>query len=310
MYKLIFEHTNKKHFGAKILIYQGEHDYLLVAKERDIGVFLIDLSISKCYPIDSLIEQEHIDFSAAPIPERIEAFFDVSNRGHSTVPSWMEDILSAAIKSRRKESCLHTYCQQEWQLFQQSIWYQRIRELALPLHLTVDCAYGRAADGKMKCYPKYAYVIYFILSAVLFLFSLVPVLITSNDTVVIKLVWSLSMLVVSVIMLLGAMHNMQHYDFEQGHIVVRSIFGIMVRIKTEDACAYIETLPTYQSWTGTVSMQWICIYDRSMPRNIFTKFQHGCSNSRKKKRIQIIYSEQNKSQIQQYIPLLESNRIE
>ncbi len=156
---------------------------------------------------------------------------------------------------------------------------------------------------KSRCYPKYSYVIYFVISGVLFLFACAPVFIQTDDTTAIKLLWSGAMFVMSAIMSLGAMYYMQSYCFDNGFIVVKSIFGILVKMRIEDVCAYIETLPTYFSWVSVSNTKWICIYDKNELRNIYTRFESGCSNSRTKKRIQIIYTKQNEERLRPYIKI-------
>ncbi len=111
------------------------------------------------------------------------------------------------------------------------------------------------------------------------------------------------MLVMSAIMALGAVYYMQSYYFDNGFLVVKSIFGILVKMRIEDVCAYVETLPTYFSWVSVSNVKWICIYDKDAPRNIYTKFENGCSNSKKKKRIQIVYTKQNEENLRPYIKI-------
>ena len=50
--------------------------------------------------------------------------------------------------------------------------------------------------------------------------------------------------------------------------------------------SFIE-LQTYFSWVASINRKWICIYDNS---KYIPKFKSGCSNGKKYKRIQVIYS--------------------
>ena len=53
-------------------------------------------------------------------------------------------------------------------------------------------------------------------------------------------------------------------------------------------------------------MKWICLYDNNL--NILSKFKSGCSNKKNKKRIQIIFNEDNIHIIEKYIQI-EKERV-
>ena len=115
------------------------------------------------------------------------------------------------------------------------------------------------------------------------------------------------MIFFGVIMVIDAIHNMQYYYFEDNSIIVRSLFGIIVKLELNKVKAYIETLPTYSSWVVCLDETWICIYDVSISDNYLYRFKHGCSNKRKYKRIQIVFTEKNINKIKQYIQISPRN---
>lgn len=51
-----------------------------------------------------------------------------------------------------------------------------------------------------------------------------------------------------------------------------------------------------------MEMKWICIYDKNN-FNFRSKFRYGYSNRKNKKRIQIVYSEENFKIIEKYIQM-------
>lgn len=89
--------------------------------------------------------------------------------------------------------------------------------------------------------------------------------------------------------------------FEDNYLIVRSVFGVIVKLRIEDSIAYVETLPTYFSWVASIDERWICVYDKSIVNNALYRFQSGCTNKKKYKRIQIVYTEENRKTIEQFI---------
>lgn len=142
---------------------------------------------------------------------------------------------------------------------------------------------------KKKCYPKYAYYIYYLLSSVIFLFSIGPWIINTNDLLSIKISCSITMLVFSLLLFFSALWNGQFYTIDKGFIVCKNCFCVIQKISIEDAICIIQELPTYFNWMTSTSKKWICIYCK----NSNFRFETGCSNSRKKKGIQIIYTDNN-----------------
>ena len=151
---------------------------------------------------------------------------------------------------------------------------------------------------KNRCYPKYSYVILFVLAALMFLFALGPIFIYTNEELYIKIIWSAVMFSFFVIAIIGAMHSMQYYEIKNDEIIVKSILGTIVKLRIPDCYLIIQNLPTFSSSTAIVYKQWICIYLKNNQRTLFKK---GCNNSKKHKRIQIIYTEKNAELLSQYI---------
>ena len=154
---------------------------------------------------------------------------------------------------------------------------------------------------KNRCYPKYSYIVSFALAIVLFIFSLGPMLIKTNDEFFIKLIWSLSMVAFSVFSFISALILMQYYVIEEGRIIVKSIFGTIISLELSNCFLMIQNLPTFSSWIGVTYKQWLCVYFKNSNTPLFKK---GLNNKKRCKRIQIIYSEKNSAILNQF---LESN---
>ena len=156
---------------------------------------------------------------------------------------------------------------------------------------------------KNRCYPKCFYVLYIILSAILFLFAAAPLFIKTDDELLMWIIWSTSMTIFGIITLIGAIYYMQYYYFEDDNIIVKSLFGIVVKLDVNKVNVYIEMLPTYLGARNPIDVHWICIYDESISDNFSYKFKSGGSNKRKYKRIQIIYTDNNWDLINQHIKI-------
>ena len=104
---------------------------------------------------------------------------------------------------------------------------------------------------------------------------------------------SIVFLIISYITLIGTMACFLIYllvsDLLAKWIVCKNCFGVIQKISIEDALCTIQELPTYFNWMTSINKKWICIYCKD---NNF-RFVAGCSNSRKKKGIQIIYTDNN-----------------
>ena len=156
-------------------------------------------------------------------------------------------------------------------------------------------------DMKTRCYPKYSYIAFGVLSIVMFFFSIAPLIIKTNDDMIVKASWSLIMLIMGVIFMIASIQYMQYCYIDGNYIIVKSAFGTIIKLDALNVHISIETLPTYYGWIVSVEKKWICIYDNSLRNNSSCKFQSGCSNGKKIKRIQIVYNDDNKKLIEQLV---------
>ena len=126
------------------------------------------------------------------------------------------------------------------------------------------------------------------------------------------------MLSFSVITLIMALRNMQYFYFADGYLTVKWAFGEIVRLEVSNTVARIEKLTTYSSRprkaylskeTVSVDDTWICIYDKSIKNRPECMFRGGCTNSKKAKRIQIVYTEKNKELVERYIEISMGKRF-
>lgn len=149
---------------------------------------------------------------------------------------------------------------------------------------------------KNRCYPKYSYIVSFILATILLVFALGPIFIKTDDELYIKLIWSIFMFIFSLVIFINALILMQYYVIEDGRITVKTIFGTIISLNMSKCSLMIQNLPTFSSWIGVTYKKWICIYLRN---NTVPLFKKGCCNNRKFKRIQIIYSKKNSAILSQ-----------
>ena len=154
---------------------------------------------------------------------------------------------------------------------------------------------------KNRCYPKYSYFLGFGLSIVMFAFLIAPLIIGTDDSIIVKIFGSLFMAIMCVISTICAVHQMQYFYIDDNHIVVKSAFGTIMKLDALNIHISIESLPTYFHGGYATNKKWICIYDNSLRYDASSKFLSGCSNNKKVKRIQIIYSEKNIKIIRQCI---------
>ena len=156
---------------------------------------------------------------------------------------------------------------------------------------------------KKRCYTQYSYVIWFILAGIMLVFSFGPLLIWADEAIASKLAWCIIMLLFCVVFCISGIHHMQFFYFEESCLVVKSAFGEIVKLDTQNSVAYIEVLPTYSSWAISVDEKWICIYDKSIANSIRHKFKSGCANKKRHQRVQIVFSEENKQIIEKLIKI-------
>ena len=156
---------------------------------------------------------------------------------------------------------------------------------------------------KNRCYAKYSYVIWFVLGAIMLMFSLGPLLIRTSDPTTIKVIWSSSMFLLCMVACAIGIQYMQFFYFEDGYLIVKSAFGLINKLDINNSVAHIEVLPTYSSWVVSVDEKWICIYDKSISNNIQHRFKSGCANKKGFRKAQIVYSNENKQIVEQFIKI-------
>ena len=52
---------------------------------------------------------------------------------------------------------------------------------------------------KTRCYPKYSYIAFIVLSIIMFVFSIAPLMIKTDEDIIVKTSWSLIMAIMGVI---------------------------------------------------------------------------------------------------------------
>ena len=114
---------------------------------------------------------------------------------------------------------------------------------------------------KGRCYPKYSYIIFYVLSIVLLIFALAPIFIGRNDNIYIRIGWSVFMFSSSIICFFGALMQMQTFELKDNVITIRTAFGVLLEMDLKNATIEIVELDTYFSWVtiiqknGFVSMK-------------------------------------------------------
>lgn len=139
------------------------------------------------------------------------------------------------------------------------------------------------------------------------LFSVGPLIIKTEEGLKIKILFSSIMIFFSLMMTVGGILYLQYFYIENNILYVKTLFGTITKLDLNNARAYIELLPTYFSWITSIDVKWICIYDNNL--NILSKFKSGCSNKRNKKRIQIVFNEENIKIIERYIQIEKRKNI-
>ena len=163
---------------------------------------------------------------------------------------------------------------------------------------------------KKRCYPAYSYISSIVLATVCLVFSSLPLFVETTDSIESKIFFFSFMLCFAILQALATIHHMQYYVLEGDYIVVKTLFRTIVSLNVQNIYLEIETLPTFFSGgTCTSHKKWICLYDKdavyyasgvALFANKF-RFKSGCSNSRKKKRLQIIYTDENMKAIEEFI---------
>lgn len=143
---------------------------------------------------------------------------------------------------------------------------------------------------KIKVYPKYIKYQSLVLSILLLLFSFGPLVIKTDESLSIKLIWSSSMIFISGLCFFGFLWLNQTLLIEEEQLILKNCFCIIKKLKIENVFMQSVELPTYYSWIININKKWLCIYEKD---KYIPKFKKGCNNSKKFNRIQVIFSDNN-----------------
>ena len=147
---------------------------------------------------------------------------------------------------------------------------------------------------KLKCYPRYSYALYYCLSIVCVLLSVLPLFINRNEDIIYKLLWSGIMALFAIVFFLVGLSFCQTCLVKGNLIILKNSFGKMVEIDLKEAVYDVVELDTYFSWVVSMPKKWICIYNKN---GDCERFKKGFSNKKNIQRIQIIYSKQALSEL-------------
>lgn len=140
---------------------------------------------------------------------------------------------------------------------------------------------------KKKCYPKYSYMLYLLLSILLVIMSILPLFFNTNERALYIILWSGLMIMLALLCLIGFFFNLQYYKLIDNNIIIFNIFGEINKIDLSNAVYEVKDLDSYFSWAISISKKWICIYEK---KQFYNKFSYGCSNKKNNGRIQIIFT--------------------
>jgi len=151
---------------------------------------------------------------------------------------------------------------------------------------------------KIRCYYKYIFNLYLVLGVITFILAILPLIIDTNEGLNIKLAWSISMALFSLIMIYAYFYHKHTLFCTTDKFVLRNPFGVLQTLDPKKCIVEIVLLPTEYSWVGNTNRKWICIYEKN---NAIKKFKTGVSNSKKYTRIQVIHNDLNESIINDFL---------
>lgn len=150
---------------------------------------------------------------------------------------------------------------------------------------------------KINCYSRYTYNLFLVLSAMFLLIAVFPFVLFSNETLSMKIIWLISMMILSIIMFYSYLYHKQTLVCFKEKLILSNPFGVIQTLEPKNSTIEIVKLPTEFSWVGVSKKKWICIYDKN---SISNKFKTGVSNSKKYLRIQILHNDENEKIIKKY----------
>lgn len=125
---------------------------------------------------------------------------------------------------------------------------------------------------KTRCYPKYSYIAFIVLSIIMFVFSIAPLIIKADEDIIAKTSWSLIMAIMGVIFIIASIQYMQYYYVDGNYIVVKSAFGTIMKLDASNIQISIETLPTYFSWIVSIEKNGFVFMTRVYRMKIYSNF--------------------------------------
>ena len=138
-----------------------------------------------------------------------------------------------------------------------------------------------------ECYPKSNYIIPICFSIVFSVMAIISFFVQTNDSLLIRFIFSGLMHFSSITMLIGGLYNMQYYEIIGNNIILRNGLGKMVEIDLNNAIYEVKNLITLSAHDfDKKNLIWICIYDKDHLK----KFEYGFTNKKNEHRMQMIYS--------------------
>lgn len=107
------------------------------------------------------------------------------------------------------------------------------------------------------------------------------------------------MLLCSIYSLCAGIFSLQYFYIEDNILYIKTDFRVVCKLDLSNCKAFIQTLPSNNS-KSNVERKWICIYDNEN-LDYFSKYKVGPEMRKGKKRVQIIFTEENLKIIEKYI---------
>ncbi|MBO7614359.1 MAG: hypothetical protein J6T15_01475 [Bacilli bacterium] len=139
-----------------------------------------------------------------------------------------------------------------------------------------------------SCYPKYAYIFFFILAFLMVFDATMPLYLFTDDSLTFDIIFSTVTGICAIVCVICGFFNMQTYVITKEIAIYR--FGKEIEsINLNDCVFEIMELPTFFSHSFAVFKEkWICLYKRD---ESYKRFKVGCANKKNSNRIQILYSD-------------------
>ena len=139
-----------------------------------------------------------------------------------------------------------------------------------------------------SCYPKYAYIFFFILAFLMVFAATMPLYLFTDDSLTFDIIFSTVTGICAIVCVICGFFNMQTYVITKEIAIYR--FGKEIEsINLNDCVFEIMELPTFFSHSVAVFKEkWICLYKRD---ESYKRFKVGCANKKNSNRIQILYSD-------------------